>query len=720
VSHRMPLLQAALSVALLLGPGCALEAQSPAHPAPGADQGPRDSGADVQGPALDQGPAQPADTGPTDLGPAPQDEGLWDLGSARGQLALNEALASPAEGAGDWFELVVLGSGAVRLAEYQVVDEGEEHEPVSLPDLTLPAGSFVVFPAGKDAPADGGWYLPYGLGAADGLRLIRAGETVDELRWLDGDAPAGLSYGRLPDGTGAARSLDPSPGEPNRALPGPPLSPFDPERVVEVRFELSAEAWDAMLADPLAEEYHPAAVVFDGERVEQVTVRTKGNSSLFSVARSESDRYSFKLDVDRLVEGQRLRGVRKLNFNNGFNDPSMMREHLAYEVLRSAGLPASRTAFVDLWVDLPEGSEHMGLYTLVEHVDDDFLERWLQDQDGDLYKPEPPAGLLGYQGDDPSVYRGLEPESNEDETDHSALMTLLASLNQVPGAQPLESVLDLDRALLYLAAVGALGALDSYVGPGHNYYLYEDGGRFTVIPWDLNGSFGVFTCDCNATQILDFFIDEPVCGALADKPLAATLLADPARRERYHEQLLALLDGPLDPTTVQARIDATAALIRPYLRADERKFYSEADFEAALAEGVSAQGPGVGRRDIPGLAAFVRERGRRIRAQIAGDAPSTNDGAGNCPNWHGLGGGGGACGDGDCDPTERANPALCPQDCSGTQHPCGDGVCDATEQANPRLCPRDCDPNAGEPCGDGICDAAERQDPAQCPQDCPR
>jgi hypothetical protein len=53
---------------------------------------------------------------------------------------------------------------------------------------------------------------------------------------------------------------------------------------------------------------------------------------------------------------------------------------------------------------------------------------------------------------------------------------------------------------------------------------------------------------------------------------------------------------------------------------------------------------------------------------------------------------------------------------------CGDGICDEAERANPKLCPQDCttpEPPPKGACGDGVCDEREKQDPALCPQDCP-
>lgn len=53
-------------------------------------------------------------------------------------------------------------------------------------------------------------------------------------------------------------------------------------------------------------------------------------------------------------------------------------------------------------------------------------------------------------------------------------------------------MLDVDQVLRFLAVSVMLVHLDNYIGMGHNYYLYEMNGRFTILPWDLNMAFGTF------------------------------------------------------------------------------------------------------------------------------------------------------------------------------------------------------------------------------------
>ena len=336
-------------------------------------------------------------------------------------------------------------------------------------------------------------FVPFKLGSDDSLTLFKDDEAIDALDWPKGAAPERSSYGRLPDGTGPAQTLTPTPGAPNAALEGVPqpcTDPFDPTRVVKVEFKFSGNGWSAIKADPAAEEFQEATFVFDGQTVENVAIRTKGNSSLNATANSNTIRYPFKVDFNRYVDGQAFCGIKKLVFNNGFKDPSFMREHLAYKLASEVGLFAPRTMFVDLWVN----EEHVGLYLMVEPVDDDFfIETHFSNDDGDLYKPDWPAGHLQDQGDQLENYPGVEIENNQETSDHSKLMALIDIANHGPN-DSLGTVLNVEMMLRYAAFNSVLVNLDSYTGNGHNYYIYEEGGVFTIIPWDLNEAFGNFTC----------------------------------------------------------------------------------------------------------------------------------------------------------------------------------------------------------------------------------
>ncbi len=171
-----------------------------------------------------------------------------------------------------------------------------------------------------------------------------------------------------------------------------PAEPFITDRVVTVRIAMPQKSWEQLLASPMAKEYARCDFIFDGQRIPNVAIRAKGMSSLMSVANTGTPRLSFKIDFNFFTFAQRFRGLKKIVLNNGFADPTFVREAIGYELFGQMGLPTSRTAFVDLWVN----DLHLGLYCEVEVIDKTYLARWFANPNGNLYKPEVGAAELSW------------------------------------------------------------------------------------------------------------------------------------------------------------------------------------------------------------------------------------------------------------------------------------------------------------------------------------
>lgn len=264
---------------------------------------------------------------------------------------------------------------------------------------------------------------------------------------------------------------------------------FQEDTVNEINIEIDETDWQDMLENPLEEEYHKANITINGETIGNVAIRTKGNNSLTSVANSDSDRYSFKLDFDYYDNNGNYYGLKKLCLNNNYSDNSSMREYISYKIMGEMGLDVPECAYSHITVN----GEECGLYLAVEPVDEVFLAEHFADATGDLYKPEGVGGTganLVYNGDDISAYTGLNLKTNLNSSDGKEILALMQALEDGEG---LEEVLDAEKALKYIAANVALANFDSYLGnTTHNFYLYEENGRFTIIPWDMNLAFGGF------------------------------------------------------------------------------------------------------------------------------------------------------------------------------------------------------------------------------------
>lgn len=91
---------------------------------------------------------------------------------------------------------------------------------------------------------------------------------------------------------------------------------FDTNQVMRIDIQIEREKWEAMLENATAKEYYACDVQINDQKICNVGLRTKGNTSLSSIARNpETDRYSLKLEFDHYVEGQTCLGLDKLILN---------------------------------------------------------------------------------------------------------------------------------------------------------------------------------------------------------------------------------------------------------------------------------------------------------------------------------------------------------------------------------------------------------------------
>lgn len=388
---------------------------------------------------------------------------------------------------------------------------------------------------------------------------------------------------------------------------------FPTGQVISVEVILSETDWQAILNDPMAEQYYSATVVINGEKIRNVGFRAKGNSSLSSVANGDSQRFSFKIDFDQFVPAQTLDGLTKLNLNNNFSDASSMREYLAYQAFAELGVPTPATAYAQVSIN----GQLWGLYLAVEGIESPFLRRYYGEASGALYKPEGTGADLKWRGEDPEEYPGIISQNKNVQTDNQTLIEFLRALET---GERLEQYLDVDGALRYLAVSTALVNFDSYQGQMlHNYYLYEQDGQMIVLPWDLNMAFGGFGQGGGSV-----YIDEPTMGAVADRPLVAKLLSVPEYAERYHRYLRQIAEGFLSSERMQAAVTEIDRLIRPCLVNDPTKFYTLEQYESAVSGN-------------NGLLAFANTQATNILQQLAGELPSTNGGQGSGTGMHGGG-----------------------------------------------------------------------------------
>jgi spore coat protein CotH len=360
--------------------------------------------------------------------------------------------------------------------------------------------------------------------------------------------------------------------------------------------------WDTLLANHTAGVYTRVDMVFDGRSLPSCGIQFKGNSSF----NNASNKKSFKVDMNEYVSGQDYDGIKKFNLNNGFKDPSMLREKLALDFMNAHNITAPRCNFARVYLN----GTYWGLYTIVEDINSKFLKQHYPDNDGNLFKGDPTGDLRWYGATESSYYSHYELQTNETQNDWSDLVHMADMINNTSTSvfyDSLETVLDTWSFLNYMAATNMFANLDSYIGSGHNYYIYDDSTyfRFRWIAWDVNESFGNFMMSFNTSTIQTMNYD--FVSSSTSRPLATKMLADPTYRSMYLTCFCNLMPY-FNNTAMDGTIDSLANVIRSSVYSDNLKTYTNQQFEDNLTMAVNG---------TPGLKSFISARAASLTSQLS-------------------------------------------------------------------------------------------------------
>lgn len=385
--------------------------------------------------------------------------------------------------------------------------------------------------------------------------------------------------------------------------------PYDLTVVHEVRLRFAEPDWRSRLEALYLQGENArllADLWVDGHSYSQVGVRFKGYSS-YAPGRIKNP---FNIKLNEVVRGQNHFGARKLKLSNVTSDPSFLREVLAYAVARPY-MPASRAAYANVYVN----DTLLGLYTHVEDVGNDFLERAFGSSDNAFFKGNPTTvsltgenANLNYLGGDSALY--YDRYGCENDHGWGELVEFMELLCQEPDR--VHEVLNVDRALWMHAFNYALINFDSYVGYAQNYYLYrDDNGLWNPILWDLNMAFASFRLTDASLYWNGFNIPQAITmdplmhyhqPSISPRPLMRNLFAEPMHRRMYLAHLRTLVEEEFVSGRYRTLAGQLRELIAPHVQADPHKFFSYADFENNFEQTVA------GITTYPGIAELMDQR----------------------------------------------------------------------------------------------------------------
>ena len=203
---------------------------------------------------------------------------------------------------------------------------------------------------------------------------------------------------------------------------------------------------------------------------------------------------------------------------------------------------------------------------------------------------------LQYIDDDPDSYSTIFSSAKTDVTDADQ-QRLIQSLKRLSEGNT--SAVDIEAVIRYFVVHNFVVNADSYTGSMiHNYYLYEDKGQLSMIPWDYNLAFGTFQSNRAADAVNDD-IDSPLSVTGNDRPMIDWIFRSEAYTELYHQYFREFLD------TVNAAeiISQAKERIAPYVEKDPTKFCTYEEFE----------------KGVETLTAFCDLRSQSVAQQLAGE-----------------------------------------------------------------------------------------------------
>ncbi len=282
----------------------------------------------------------------------------------------------------------------------------------------------------------------------------------------------------------------------------------------------------------------PGRVVIEGKRY-NVLVRYSGQTSINRLKKS----FTFAFE-----ESRQYRGHRNYVLSAQTGDPTALNPAAGFWAFAQAGLHAPEVQPVACYLN----RESLGLYFLIEPIDEDFFRKRGQSL-GSLYEAANANAQFTF-GNGYDVRLGFE-SRGEREDFFGDLERLLVLLDETPAESlpaRIERLLDVENYLRYLAVSVLIHNWDGYF---NNFRLHRDPriGKFQFVPWDMDHILTMHPTRSN------------IRGA---NKLSERLLANAGYRARYRAILTELLDERLAVEELNAQLDATAQRLAPAHEAD--------------------------------------------------------------------------------------------------------------------------------------------------------
>lgn len=390
---------------------------------------------------------------------------------------------------------------------------------------------------------------------------------------------------------------------------------YDLNTIQKIEVFFSQTDWDYQMdtAKIGSEGYTFAdSIRINGITYDSVGIKYKGNSSY----NSSNTKNPIHIALDEF-KNQDYQGYEDIKLGNGYADPSMIREVMAYSIL-SNYMDCPLSNFAQLYIN----NSYIGIYSNAEAINKKFCSEHFYSSDNTFIKCNPitnpsPATKSNLKFipsvDTTGYYNFYEMKSDAGWND---LMNLSDSVTN--GTTDLGTSLDIDRIIWMLAFNNVSVNLDSYSGVFcQNYYLYKDNtNRFNPIIWDLNMSLGGFPYLGSGTSSMGTLtntnmqqLSPTIHSGDPNWPLINDILNNPSYKRMYIAHMKTITEEFFANNAYETLATELQNTIDTAVQSDANKFYSYTQFQNGLTENVI-----IGSYTVPGISNLMDARAAYLQS----------------------------------------------------------------------------------------------------------
>lgn len=384
---------------------------------------------------------------------------------------------------------------------------------------------------------------------------------------------------------------------------------YDVSTIQKIEITFAQSNWDYQLDTAKAgtDGYIMAqSVTINGTYFDSVGVKYKGNSSY----NASNNKNPLHVELDS-YKSQSYSGIKDIKLGNNYADPSMIREVLAYDVLKNY-MHCPQANFAKVYIN----GAYYGVYSNAENIGKQFYSNHYYSSGNVAIKCNPiinpssnTKSNLKYftTGDSSNYFNFYEIKSN---SGWNSLKALCDTITNFTGRA--DENIDMDRVIWMLAFNNVAVNLDSYSGAFcQNYYLYKDNtNHFNPTIWDLNMSFGGFpyagTSNSSLSQQSITGLQQLPIGIHATDPywpLINIVNSDPQYKRMLVAHMRTITDEFFANSSYVTKAQQFQALIDTSVLSDNNKFYSYPQFQNGLTSNTS-----IGSYSVPGISNLMSAR----------------------------------------------------------------------------------------------------------------